>query len=181
MRLASLAAFAVLAVACDKTVPTPKGTKLVDIPKFTKLSITSWTVGAPRGPTSKVDKTYRFSSGAGPDVRFKIAFEHGPSELVESKPKPDAPPPVQTPRALEIEVVENTGWAMSGKCEDDLKVPLEVSSDGTAAYPKNVWASCTIIMKRKNGNIELAPSVEVNGDGRLVVKAVGSDEHVVEE
>jgi len=37
-------------------------------------------------------------------------------------------------------------------------------------------------MKRKNGDITIAPWIEIHGDGKLVVKAVGgSDEQIVEE
>jgi hypothetical protein len=165
--------------SCDKTVPTPPGV-LVDIPVLPKLSVTDWTVGAATGPLEKVSKSYRYDS-IGPTVRFRISFEHGASELVEAKPKANKPPPVNVPRSIRIEVLENTAWAMTAKCDDDLKVPLEVNSDGTAAYPKSVWASCSLVMKRKNGDITVGPSIDVYGDGKLVVKTIGTEERLTEE
>jgi hypothetical protein len=180
MRSLAIALFALVA-ACDKTVPTPNG-NLLDRPAFTKTSVTDWTVGAPAGPATKVTKSFRWTSkDLGPDVKFSIAFEHGPSTLVETKPKASAPPNVDAPRAVRIDLVENTRWAITAKCDDDLKVPLAVNPDGTSAYPKSVWAQCELVMKRKNGDITVAPWIEIHGDGKLVVTAVGTDEHVVEE
>ena len=181
MRLRLIAVFAFVA-ACDKTVVTRNGTNLLDRPAFTKTSITEWTVGAPAGPTTKVKKSYRWSStDLGPDVKFSIAFEHGPSALVDAKPAAAAPPNVDAPRALRIDLVENTRWAVTAKCDDDLKVPMAVNPDGSAAYPKSVWADCSVVMKRKNGDITVAPWIEVHGDGKLVVKPVASGDRIVEE
>jgi hypothetical protein len=177
----SLLALLVVGSACDETVPTPPGV-LLDVAAFTKLSVTDWTLGAPKAPPAKLVKSYRYTLGRlGPDVRFRIAFEHGPAELVVAKPKSAAPPQVDVPRAVRIEALENTAWAMTARCDDDLKVPLEVNPDGTSAYPKSVWASCQLSMKRKNGDITVAPWIEVHGDGKLVVKAMGPDDHVVED
>lgn len=177
-----LAFIAFAFAACDKTVATPNGTNLLDRPAFTKLSVTDWSLGAPVGPTTKEKKAFRWTSkDAGPDIKLSIAFEHGPTQLVESKPKPGAPPTVDAPRALRIDLVENTRWAVTAKCDDDLKVPLAVNPDGSAAYPKSVWAQCEVVMKRKNGDITVAPWVEVHGDGKLVVKAIGSGDQIVEE
>ena len=181
MRVHVIPLFAIVA-ACDKTVPTPNNTNVFDRPAFTKLSVTDWTVGAPAAPTAKVKKTFRWSSkDAGPDVKFSVAFDYGPAPLALAKPKPDAPTSVEVPSALRIDVVENTRWAVTAKCEDDLKVPLAVNPDGSAAYPKSVWAQCEVVMKRKNGDITVAPWIEVHGDGKLVVKAIGGDEKIVEE
>jgi len=181
MRAFLIAAVALLA-ACDKTVPTPNGTNLLDRPTFTKMSVSDWTVGAPAGPATKVQKKYRWTSNdLGPDVEFSIAFEHGPSALVEAKPKEGAPATVETPRAIRIDLLENTRWAVTAKCDDDLKVPLAVNPDGSAAYPKSVWADCKVVMKRKNGDITVAPWITVYGDGKIEVKGVASDEKIVEE
>ena len=181
-RLHHVALFALVA-ACDKTVATPSGTNLLTQPAFTKTSMSDWTIGAPVGSATAVKKSYRWTSkGLGPDLKFSIAFEHGPSELVVAKPKASPPPNVETPRAVRIDLVDNTRWAVTAKCDDDLKVPLAVNPDGTAAYPKSVWAQCELVMKRKNGDITIAPWIEIHGDGKLVVKAVGgSDEQIVEE
>ena len=173
--------FLTVIAACDKTVPTPVHTKVLDMPSFTKLSVTSWTVGAPVGPATRVKKTYRYDPGGlGPAVRFQISFEHGPSQLVEVVPK-GSPPPVQAPRAIQFEVIENPRWAMTASCDEDLKVPLAVNPDGTSAYPDVVWASCSLVMKRKNGDITVAPWIEIFGDGKLTVRGTGMDDRVVEE
>ena len=172
-----LVAGALLATACDKTVPTPPGT-LLDKPSFTKLSVSEWSLGAPTSPATKVEKTYRYTSEVGPELRFKISFEHGPSELVGAKPG-SAPPPVEAPRSIRIDLVENTRWAVTAKCDDDLKVPLEVNPDGSAAYPKMVWTTCDIVMKRKNGDITVGPHIRVRGDGKLEITAF-MDDHVEE-
>ena len=178
----TIVALCAFVAACDNTVVTPNGTNLLDRPAFTKTSVTDWAVGAPVGAGTKVKKSYRWTStDVGPDVKFSIAFEYGPSVLVEAKPKFAPPPNVDAPRAIRIDLVENTRWAVTAKCDDDLKVPLVVNPDGTPALPKSVWAQCGVVMKRKNGDITVAPWIELHGDGKLVVTSTGSSDHIVEE
>jgi hypothetical protein len=168
-------------VACDKTVPTPPGTTLIDLPEITKLSVTSWTLGAPKGAMTKVAKTYRYEPGPlGSNVRFKVSFEHGLVAFIGA-PKPDKPESIEAVRAIKIEVVANTAWAMTATCENDLAVPLAINPDGTSAYPKDVWARCRVVMKRKNGDITVAPAVDIHAGGKVDVQTLGQDQHVVEE
>ncbi|HEY1957458.1 MAG TPA: hypothetical protein VGH28_17690 [Polyangiaceae bacterium] len=174
-----LAIAVVVLSACDKTVATPPGVVL-DVPAFTKMSVRDWTVGAAKAPPTKVTKKFHYTTDTGPDVRYAISFEHGPAELVDAKPGA-TPPPVQVPSAIHIELLESKVWAVTAKCDNDLKVPLEVNPDGSAAFPKSVWANCELIMKRKNGDITSVNTIDVYGDGKLEVSATGSNESVKEE
>ena len=170
-----------LLVACDKTVPTAPGTTLVDLPEMTTLTVTSWTLGAPKGAMTKVAKTYRYEPGPlGSNVGFRVSFEHGQVTFVGA-PKPDKPESIEAPRAIRIEVVANTAWAMTANCEEALAVPLEVNPDGTSTYPKDLWARCRVVMKRKNGDITVSPTIAIHGNGKIDVQAIGQGQHVVEE
>lgn len=169
-------------LACDKTVPTPPGTVVLDLPSMTKLSVTDWSLGPPKGAMTKVDKKYHYVGGdIGHDVRFSVSFEHGDFELREAKPKADPPPAVPAPRAIKITVLENDQWAITSKCDDYLAVPLAVNKDGTSAYPKNVWLSCRVVMRRKNGDITAGPHLDLYGDGTIKGDVLGSGEKLVEE
>ncbi len=116
----------------------------------------------------------------GPDIRLRLTFEHAPSELVQASPKGVAPP-VDAPRSIRIELLENRGWAVRASCDDDLKVPLAVNADGTSAFPRDVWASCTVVLKRKNGDITVAPWMEVHGAGTVTVSTATPEEKLTEE
>lgn len=168
--------------ACDKTVVTPPGTVVLDVPAIAKLSVSDWSVGAAKGAATKVEKKYHYTGGAtGHDVRLKVSFEYGPLEFKSTSPKPGQPETVPAPRALRVEVLENDQWAITGRCEDSLAVPLAVNPDGTSAYPKDLWARCMVVMKRKNGDITTAPQLEIHGDGKISLLAIGSEEKVAEE
>lgn len=92
---------------------------LVEIPTLTNMSVTGWTLGAPKGSTVKVSKTYRYTVGKlGPDVRLRLSYEHGPAELVDVKPTNPAPT-VEAPRAIKLEALENKAWAMTARCDEE--------------------------------------------------------------
>jgi hypothetical protein len=181
MRAVFFLAVLSLVAACDKTVPTPAGTTLADVPSFTKLSVSSWTLGQPKGPMTKVTKTYRYDPGAGgKPVSIKLSFEHGPVAFVAA-PSTDKPDTVDAVAAIHLEVIDNAQWKMSATCDDNLAVPLAVKADGTAAYPTDLWASCSLVMKRSNGDMtELLP-IEIHSSGKVDVRGTASDERVVEE
>ena len=168
--------------ACDDTVVTPAGTVVLEVPAEHRLSVSDWSLGADAGPRTRVEQSYRWEPGdLGAPVRLRLAFEHGPFELVDASPRPDKPDSVAAPRAIVIEVVENGDWAITGRCQDDLSVPLAVRDDGTSAYPNVVWAFCTVVMKRKNGDITMSAAFEIYGDGKVDASANGSDHRLVLE
>ena len=180
-RVLALATFLVLG-GCDDTVPTKPGTIVLDAAANDELSVKDWSLGAEEGPITRVEHTYLWKPGKlGDDVRFRLAFGHGPVELVDPSPLPDKPDAVLVPRAIAIDIVDNDQWAITGHCRDDLSVPLAVRDDGTSAYPSIVWASCDLVMKRKNGDITLRAIFEIYGDGKVEATALGSDQALVME
>ena len=54
---------AMTTLACDKTVVTPNGTAVIDYKATGKLTVSSWTLGAPQGDPVRVDKRYRYDPG----------------------------------------------------------------------------------------------------------------------
>ena len=170
------------ASGCDKTEPTPAGTVVLDWKANPKLTVSGWTLGAPKGDAGKAQAKYRFEAGSlGKPIRFELAVEHGSSELVDATPAPDKPEAILAPRAVKITIVENPSWAATGRCDDELAVPLEVRPDGTSAYPKSVWASCQLVLKRKNGDITISIHFDVHGDGRIQTYPSGPDTKLVAE
>jgi hypothetical protein len=177
MRSPSLVLALALA-ACDDTEPTPAGTILVETAP-TKLSVSPWSIGAPADDGTAFAKTYRYEPGdLGDPVRFELAFVHGPVAFVDPTPVPATPKTILAPRNLKITVVENGEWAMTGKCEDDLAVPLAVNPDGTSAIPSSVWARCRVVMKRKNGDITVSASFDVHGDGEVESSVLGDGHRI---
>lgn len=168
--------------ACDSTVVTPPGASVLEFRPSSKLSVSDWKLGAPKGDAEKIETTYRYKPGElGDPVRFKLIVERGPAEFVAASPKPDKPETIRAPRLVKIEVVENGAWAMTGSCEDDLSVPLAVRADGTSAYPESVWARCLLAMKRKNGEITVSVHFEVDGKEPVKASALGNDHELVAE